>query len=198
VSPRARDSGAPGELPSPPPVACRRDSEMVAAQLGREPRAPWRVAARCDWGFPTAVVSPSRLSDGTPFPTFAWLTCPWLSARASANESNGATADWARRTQTESELSSRLAETDLAVRERRAKESGGTDACASVGIAGQRDPLGVKCLHAHVALALVGIRDPIGMHLLGEDDPVCPDRRCARLIDDALQHDRSVHAKEDS
>ncbi len=56
----------------------------------------------------------------------------------------------------------------------------GTDACAAVGLAGQRDPLGVKCVHAHVALALVGIDDPIGLELL-ERGRECPDRYCDRF-----------------
>jgi hypothetical protein len=150
------------------------------------------------WGFPTTVVSPSRLSDGTPFPAFAWLTCPWLSERASEAESGGTTAEWAHRATHDADLSSLLIETDRALRELRAAESGGQDACAAVGIAGQRDPLGVKCLHAHVALALVGIEDPIGKHLLGECDPACPDERCARLIQDASPPDRGARAKEDA
>ena len=70
--------------------------------------------------------------------------------------------------------------------------------CVSVGIAGQRDPLGVKCLHAHLALALVGVDDPIGIHLLGEGDPVCPDRRCARLIQDASSQTSDPRTKEDA
>jgi hypothetical protein len=155
------------------------------------------VAARCRWGFPTAVVSPSRLADGTPFPTCAWLTCPGLAQRASAAESCGETAEWARRAVSDPELGTELADTDAVVRERRAMESDGDDACASVGIAGQRDPLGVKCLHAHLALALVGIEDPIGRALLGQGDTDCPDERCARLIDDASQDDSGAHSKEE-
>jgi hypothetical protein len=70
---------------------------------------------------------------------------------------------------------------DAALRTVRAAESGGEDACANVGTAGQRDPLGVKCLHAHVALALVGLDDPVGEAELGKIDRTCPDDRCARL-----------------
>jgi len=192
------DSADPGGLPVPVEDAPAREAELVAAQMGRVPRLPWRAAARCRWGFPSAVVSPSRLLDGTPFPTYAWLTCPWLSERASAAESRGSIAEWARRAATDENLSSRLIESDRVVRRLRAAESGGSDACESVGIAGQRDPLGVKCLHAHVALALVGIDDPIGTHLLGVGDPVCPDERCARLIQDVSPPKSGARAKEDS
>jgi hypothetical protein len=55
----------------------------------------------------------------------------------------------------------------------------------------------VKCLHAHLALALVGIDDPIGRALLGQGDTDCPDERCARLIGDALQADCGTHSKEE-
>jgi uncharacterized protein len=142
------------------------------------------------------VVSPARLSDGAPFPTFAWLTCPWLAQRAAAAESRGETAEWARRAAADEGLRARLAETDRVVREVRAAESGGEDHCRSVGIAGQRDPLGVKCLHAHLALALVGIDDPIGIDLLAESDPACPDGRCARLTQDAPPPQGVAVAKE--
>jgi len=181
VRPHALDAGGPSESLVAHGDGAVDDASVVAAQAGRAPRAPWRVAARCVWGYPTAIASPSRLSDGTPFPTFAWLTCPWLSQRAAAAESRGETAAWAERAASDTELRARLAETDRALRERRTAESGGADECGSVGIAGQRDPLAVKCLHAHVALALVGIEDPIGLHLLHDGDPACPDRRCARL-----------------
>jgi hypothetical protein len=41
--------------------------------------------------------------------------------------------------------------------------------------------LGVKCLHAHVALALLGIADPIGMAELGKVESACKDARCAAM-----------------
>ncbi|NTW28468.1 MAG: DUF501 domain-containing protein [Coriobacteriia bacterium] len=159
---------------------------LVAAQVGRAPREPWRTAARCTWGFPTAIVSPSRLADGTPFPTYAWLTCPCLAEFASARESAGAAAEWAARAADDPVLAQSLRDADAAVRALRVQESGGEDACESVGLAGQRDPLGVKCLHAHMALALVGVDDPVGSAELGAmEDDVCPDARCRKLAADA-------------
>ena len=191
----------PARPAAPARVACRPtepDALLVAAQLGRVPRAPWRVGARCAWGFPTVAVSPSRLADGTPFPNYAWLTCPYLVEIASAGESEGQTARWAERARSDAALAEQLAETDRAVRERRRAESDGDDACAAVGIAGQRDPLGVKCLHAHLALALVGIADPIGDELLEAVDAACPDCRCARLNTHATPSDDVGRAKEES
>jgi hypothetical protein len=70
----------------------------------------------------------------------------------------------------------------MELRRARARESGGEDPCPAVGLAGQRDPLGVKCLHAHAALVLVGIHDPVGEAELGKIDRDCPDGRCAALV----------------
>jgi hypothetical protein len=157
---------------------------VVAAQIGRTPRDPWRVAHTCSYGYPTVIVSPSRLEDGTPFPSFAWLTCPWIAARASLAESDGAAARWGRAAHDDADLAARLAALDATVRAARKQESAGVDACESVGLAGQRDPLGVKCLHAHAALALLGYDDPIGTTLLAESAE-CEDGRCALLVSGA-------------
>ena len=157
------------------------ETALVAEQIGRAPRAPWRVAARCRFGRPTAIVSPSVLDDGTPFPTYAWLTCPHLAEQVAALESAGATARFAARTASDESLAAALRAVDARVRELRAVESGGVDACPTVGLAGQRDPLGVKCLHAHVALALVGAGDPVGEEVLSGMKHECDDDRCAAL-----------------
>jgi hypothetical protein len=158
------------------------DTCVVTAQLGRVPRPQWRVAHRCIHGYPAVIVSPSTLADGTPFPDFAWLTCPHLREFASARESAGAAASWAARAARDPALAASLRATDAAVRAARTRESGGADACASVGAAGQRDPLGVKCLHAHVALALVGITDAIGEKELAAVAPACTDARCRAYL----------------
>ncbi len=157
------------------------DAAVIRPQMGRPPRRPWRVAVRCSAGFPQVIVSPSRLEDGTPFPNYAWLSCPWLAESCAAEESAGATAEWARRAASDSALAEALHAADTAVRVARAAESSGEDACATVGIAGQSDPLGVKCLHAHVALALVGVDDPIGCDVLARTGTMCPDARCERF-----------------
>ena len=157
------------------------EARTVAAQIGRPPREPWRTAARCAYGFPTVIVSPAVLCDSTRFPSYAWLTCPWLSGIAAAAESEGAGARWCARAAQDGELGARLRAVDSLVRDARRAESGGTDACADVGLAGQRDPLKVKCVHAHVALALLGCGDPIGEEVLRDAPQVCPDERCATL-----------------
>jgi hypothetical protein len=113
------------------------------------------------------------------FPTYAWLTCPWLVGAASALESAGAAREWTARAGSDASLAAALRLADSALRSARQAEGQGEDMCAGVGIAGQRDVLKVKCLHAHVALALIGVKDPIGRAVLQSLTQACPDRRCA-------------------
>jgi len=143
------------------------------------------VGSLCAHGYPTTIISPPELADGARFPSFAWLSCPWLAEQLSAEESAGGTSAWARRAQVDRDLARRLRAADASVRAMRAEEAGGVDPCSTVGLAGQRDPLGVKCLHAHVALALVGVDDPVGAELLGKIGSACADARCARFVGDA-------------
>ena len=168
--------------PDPTADSTDPDAALVAEQIGRAPRTPWRTAARCRFGRPVVIVSPSRLNDGARFPTFAWLTCPHLIEQVGAAESGGAAARFAHRAASDDDLARALRAVDGRVRSLRAAESGGDDACPSVGIGGQRDPLGVKCLHVHVALALLGEEDPIGAELLSRGPRECDDDRCAALV----------------
>jgi len=154
------------------------DADTVRFQLGRSPRKPWRVAERCTYGFPTVIATPSRLATGEPFPTTFYLTCPHLVAAVSALESAGEADRWARRLAAQPALAARMRAADAAYRAARAAHSAGDDACADVGIAGQRDPLATKCLHAHVAAALSGIDDPVGCGVLAAVELECRDVRC--------------------
>ena len=157
------------------------DAARVTAQLGRGPRTPWRVAVRCAWNRPAVIISPSVLDDGTRFPNLAWLTCPWLVQKVAVEESAGAAAAYAQRAAEDPAFAASLRATDEIVRGLRAAESGGVDGCCAVGVAGQRDPLGVKCLHAHVALALLGVADPVGEDVLWRVERWCGDDRCAGI-----------------
>jgi hypothetical protein len=158
---------------------------LVTWQIGRAPRSPWRVAVRCQWGRPSVIASPARLADGTPFPTLFWLTCPFLLEAVSALESAGFISDWNERAGADPRLIVRLGEADIELRERRARESGGHDDCASVGVAGQRNPERLKCLHAHVALTLAGIPDPAGDETLALVGGCCADDACAPAAADS-------------
>ena len=54
------------------------DVAAVTQQLGRPARDIVAIASRCPCGKPDVVSTAPRLSDGTPFPTFYYLTCPAL------------------------------------------------------------------------------------------------------------------------
>lgn len=155
------------------------DARVVIRQLGREPRGRWRAVAYCGFGHPTVIATAPRLDDGSPFPTLYYLTCPHLAEAISALESAGAAQAWADRLAADATAAARLREADAAYRAARAVESGGVDPTPQVGIAGQRDPLGTKCLHAHVAAFLAGIADPVGEGVLATLVRECGDDRCA-------------------
>ena len=170
-------TGNPDE-PAEPDAPTRA---LVAWQIGRTPREPWRVQVRCGFGRPSVITSPPVLADGSRFPTHHWLTCPWLAEAAGKLESQGAADRWAERAAGDPDLAAALEAADAALREARSTEIDGTDPCGAVGLAGQRDPLGVKCLHAHLALALAGIPDPVGQETLAEVGYPCEDDVCARI-----------------
>ena len=148
------------------------DLRIVEAQLGRVPRNPWRVGARCAHGYPTVIVSPSLLEDSERFPNFGYLTCPHLCTAVGTLESAGAIAAYNERLQSDERLAQNQYELEAALKAVRLDECRACgqeeDVCAEVGIAGQRTTLGVKCLHIHVAYALLGLNDGIGREVLGD------------------------------
>jgi uncharacterized protein len=158
------------------------DRAVVTAQLGRE--TAWRMVG-CGallLRVPQVISTPPLVEDGTPFPTLHWLTCPWLTERVNATESAGGVAQWAGRLAADPGLAERVLQADAHYRKDRAAASpSGADPCPDVGIAGQRDPLATKCLHSHVAAALAGIDDPVGVEVLDALGTACPDGRCADL-----------------
>lgn len=156
------------------------DSEVVRRQIGREPRGQWSVVARCPFGRATVVETAPLLEDGTCFPTLYYLTCPWLTRFVSGLESAGAVREWSFLLARDPELAQLMHSADSEYRSRRAKAAGGIDPTPGVGIAGQSDPIATKCVHAHTAAALAGIKDPVGWAVL---DSIgfewCPDDLCA-------------------
>lgn len=163
--------------------AHEQDESLVLGQLGRAPRGTWHAAARCRFGRPTVIETAPLLSDGEPFPTLYYLTCPWLVEFVSGLESACAVNEWADRIADDAEMATRLRAADAQYRERRAQAAGGSDPVPGVGIAGQRDPLATKCLHAHVAARLAGLDDPVGAGVLADSPAECPDDLCARFVD---------------
>ena len=70
-----------------------RDLSVIADQLQRAPRDVHAIAHRCPCGNPDVVETPPRLSDGSPFPTFYYATCPRLTAAISTLETTGLMAE---------------------------------------------------------------------------------------------------------
>ena len=84
--PGAAGTLGPQELlvttPPFPPVS-DADLAVLREQLGRPARGVVGIAARCVCGNPTVVATSPRLPDGTPFPTFYYLTHPAATAAMS-------------------------------------------------------------------------------------------------------------------
>lgn len=124
------------------------DLAVVETQLGRRPRGARAVAHRCGCGLPDVVETSPRLSDGTPFPTLYYLTCPRVVAACSRLESEGLMQEMNARLAEDPELAARYAaahEDYLARRE--AIEH--VEEIAGVSAGGM--PGRVKCLHALLA-----------------------------------------------
>jgi hypothetical protein len=161
-----------------PPFPPLSDADLASLreQLGRPARGVVGIAARCACGNPTVVATAPRLPDGSPFPTFYYLTHPAATAAMSSLEASHAMRD----------LNDALAaDDDLATAYARAHEAyladrrafGDVDEIEGISAGGM--PTRVKCLHAlagHALAAGPGV-NPIGDLALALS-PWSPDR-CA-------------------
>ena len=137
------------------------DIAVVSRQLGRPARDVVGIAARCVCGRPTVVSTAPRLADGTPFPTFYYLTHPAATAAMSTLEATQVMNEYNDLLAEDGEIRAQYAaaheqfladrESIAVVEEIRGISSGGM-------------PTRVKCLHALAAHALAagpGV-NPIG------------------------------------
>lgn len=150
-------------------AATDADLDVMRAQLGRPMRGVVGIAARCVCGNPTVVATEPRLPDGTPFPTFYYLTHPGATAAMSALEA----------TQVMREFTDLLDEDDDVAQAYRAAHDayladravfGEVDEIAGISAGGM--PTRVKCLHAlagHALAAGPGV-NPIGDLALARGD----------------------------
>lgn len=148
-------------MTTPPfPPVTDADLAVLREQLGRPARGVVGIAARCVCGNPTVVATSPRLPDGTPFPTFYYLTHPAATAAMSTLEAEHAMPG----------LADELAAEDVADAYRRAHEAylrdraqfGDVEEIAGISAGGM--PTRVKCLHAlagHALAAGPGV-NPIG------------------------------------
>jgi uncharacterized protein len=128
------------------------DLDAIESQLGRTPRDVHAIAYRCPCGKPAVVETPPRLSDGTPFPTFYYATCPKLTGAISTLETTGMMAEMEGRLSTDSDLARQYqAAHDNYLMARGAL---GMDVPEVDGITAGGMPTRVKCLHSLVAHSL--------------------------------------------
>ena len=127
------------------------DEQAITNQLGRMPRGVAGIAWRCVCGEPGVVATEPRLSDGTPFPTTYYLTCPRATSACSTLESQGVMATMTARLQQDEALAAAYRSAHAAYLRDRA-ELGEVPEIAGVSAGGMPDR--VKCLHVLVAHSL--------------------------------------------
>jgi hypothetical protein len=148
------------------------DRAIVARQLGREPRAFRRVAVRCPFGRPAVTEQAPFTTDGRPFPTTFWLTCPAAVAKVSRLEASGGVERWSEAARDDPTLAESLARANADQRALRPE--------LEVGIGGAHVDAGsLKCLHAHVAFALARPGYELGERILAELEPLFPEICCS-------------------
>jgi hypothetical protein len=141
--------------------ATAADIRSLEKQLGREMRDVVGVGARCICGNPIVVVTKPRLSDGSPFPTFYYLSLPAATAALSTLEASGFMAELQERLSVEPELQLAYEKAHHAYLSDRLKHG---EVAEIDGISAGGMPLRVKCLHAlagHSLAAGPGV-NPIG------------------------------------
>ena len=132
------------------------DLAVIARQLQREPRDVYGISYRCPCGKPAVIETRPRLSDGTPFPTFYYATCPRLTGAISTLETTGLMADMNNRLETDPELAGAYAaahEDYLAARAVVAAELE-MDVPEIDDVSAGGMPNRVKCLHSLIAHSL--------------------------------------------
>jgi hypothetical protein len=146
------------------------DRAVVAAQIGREPRAFRRVVVRCPFGYP-AVTEQAPFDDaGEPFPTMYWLTCRHLVAAVSRLEAAGGVERWSAAARDEPSLAASLAAAQSEQRRLRPE--------LDAGIGGSTRAGSLKCLHAHAAFALARPGYELGDRILAELPALWPPSCC--------------------
>ena len=162
------------------------DRAIVERQLGRPPRAFRRVAARCPYGAPAVTEQEPYDSDGEPFPTTYYVTCPHLVAAIARIEAAGGVERWSRAASEDAGLAAsleRASDEQRAVRRELAAGRTGKDDGASLdlGIGGSHSPAKLKCLHAHAAFALARPGYELGERILAEVDSLWPVGGCCTV-----------------
>jgi hypothetical protein len=128
------------------------DLDVIERQLGRTPRDVHAISYRCPCGNPAVVETPPRLSNGEPFPTFYYATCPRLTAAISTLETTGLMGEMNERLATDPVLAGEYAAAHddyIATRSALGIEVPEVENISAGGM-----PDRVKCLHSLVAHSL--------------------------------------------
>jgi hypothetical protein len=155
------------------------DLDCIEAQLGRVPRDVHAIGYRCPCGKPAVVETPPRLSDGTPFPTYFYATCPRLTGAISTLESTGLMGEMNERLATDAELAGAYAAAHEDYLAARAVLK--MDVPEVEGISAGGMPDRVKCLHSLVAHSLCAGPDvnPLGDEALAKLPQWWKDQPCS-------------------
>lgn len=142
----------------------QEDLDAIQNQLGRTPRDVYAIAHRCPCGKPDVVETPPRLSDGTPFPTFYYATCPKLTGAISTLEGSGMMAHMQERLTSDPVLLGQYqaAHDDYLA----ARAALGMQVEEVEGISAGGMPDRVKCLHSLVAHSLAA---GLGVNPFGDE-----------------------------
>ena len=144
--------------------ATQKDLDCIETQLGRTPRDVHAISYRCPCGNPAVVETPPRLSNGEPFPTFYYATCPRLTAAISTLESTGLMADMNERLTTDHDLAGQYAAAHDDYLAARAALKMDVPEVEDISAGGM--PNRVKCLHSLVAHSLSA---GFGVNPLGDE-----------------------------
>ncbi len=148
-------------MTTPPfPPVTPAEIAVVSDQLGRPARGVVGVAARCACGNPVVVATTPRLDDGSPFPTFYYLTHPAATAALSTLEAEQVMPELAASLEDEEIARQYLAAHEAYLADR--AQFGDVSEIAGISAGGM--PTRVKCLHAlagHALAAGPGV-NPIG------------------------------------
>ena len=128
------------------------DLAVIENQLGRTPRDVHAISYRCPCGKPAVVETPPRLSNGEPFPTFYYATCPRLTAAISTLETTGMMGQMQARLETDAVLAGEYAAAhDDYIAARSALQ---IDVPEVENVSAGGMPNRVKCLHSLIAHSL--------------------------------------------
>jgi len=147
---------------------------LIAWQLGREPAIAYVVAVDCEYGWPMVLRNEPRDSAGEPNPNLYYLCCPWMRRELARLEDAGLIDALQKQLTVDREFAAGT----IAAQENHTRETGFL-------IAAAREPLLLKCLHAHMAYHIVHSDYRLGELIARRLGRLkCPDERCGRWLDE--------------